>query len=103
MKNAEHKSNDRVSLILLLEEAFEVLYKIEKHPSYQGLLQQGYAPDLNIADAKTSLEYLWTEIVPLPDCRQMQPEEPKDRLIELIKLLVWFMKETNRAKKADRN
>ena len=100
MKNAEHKSNDRVSLILLLEEAFEVLHKIEKHPSYQGLLQRGYAPDLNVADAKTSLEYLWTEIVPLPDCRQMQP---KDRTIELIKLLVWFMKETNRAKKAGRN
>ncbi|WP_138506542.1 hypothetical protein [Nostoc sp. PA-18-2419] len=102
MKNAEHKSNDRVSLILLLEEAFEVLHKIEKHPSYQGLLQQGYAPDLNVADAKTSLEYLWTEIVPF-DCRQMQAEEPKDRTIELIKLLVWFMKETNRAKKADSN
>ena len=100
MKNAEHKSNDRVSLILLLEEAFEVLHKIEKHPSYQGLLRQGYAPDLTVADAKTSLEYLWTEIVLLPNCRQMQP---KDKTIELIKLLVWFMKETNRAKKAGRN
>jgi hypothetical protein len=42
----------------LLEQAQTLISVIATHPSYKQLLEAGYLPDLNIADASTALTYL---------------------------------------------
>ncbi|MEH2459143.1 hypothetical protein [Nostoc sp.] len=42
----------------LITEASCLIGEIEDHPDYQRLLDEGYTPDLNIADCSTALAYL---------------------------------------------
>jgi hypothetical protein len=46
----------------LLEQAQNLISLIATHPDYEQLLQTGYQPDLNIADAQTALTYLSWEL-----------------------------------------
>ncbi|MBD2535368.1 hypothetical protein H6G97_40625 [Nostoc flagelliforme FACHB-838] len=46
----------------LLEQAQTLISLIATHPDYKQLLDQGYQPDLNIADAQTALTYLQWEL-----------------------------------------
>ncbi|MCC5653701.1 hypothetical protein LC609_28765 [Nostoc sp. XA013] len=46
----------------LLEQAQTLISLIAMHPDYKQLLDEGYSPDLNIADAQTSLTYLQWEL-----------------------------------------
>jgi hypothetical protein len=46
------------NLYQLVEQAQTLISLIATHPDYKQLLNQGYTPDLNIADAQTALTYL---------------------------------------------
>lgn len=46
----------------LVEQAQTLISLIATHPDYKQLLNQGYQPDLNIADASTALTYLQWEL-----------------------------------------
>jgi hypothetical protein len=46
----------------LLEQAQTLISEIATHPGYKQLLNEGYSPDLNIADASTALTYLQWEL-----------------------------------------
>ncbi|MCC5670652.1 hypothetical protein LC653_44545 [Nostoc sp. CHAB 5784] len=46
----------------LLEQAQNLISLIATHPDYKQLLDLGYSPDLNIADAQTALTYLQWEL-----------------------------------------
>ncbi|MCC5633337.1 hypothetical protein LC613_38345 [Nostoc sphaeroides CHAB 2801] len=46
------------NLYQLLEQAQTLISLIATHPDYRQLLDEGYQPDLNIADAQTALTYL---------------------------------------------
>jgi hypothetical protein len=46
----------------LLEQAQTLISLIASHPDYKRLLETGYQPDLNIADAQTALTYLEWEL-----------------------------------------
>ena len=49
-------------LCQLLEQAQNLISQIATHPDYKQLLNEGYQPDLNIADAQTALTYLQWEL-----------------------------------------
>lgn len=49
-------------LCQLLEQAQNLISEIATHPDYKQLLEAGYQPDLNIADASTALTYLQWEL-----------------------------------------
>ncbi|MHC5770777.1 MAG: hypothetical protein ACYTXI_35410 [Nostoc sp.] len=49
-------------LCQLLEQAQNLISQIATHPDYKQLLEAGYQPDLNIADAQTALTYLQWEL-----------------------------------------
>ncbi|ODG97069.1 hypothetical protein A4S05_15140, partial [Nostoc sp. KVJ20] len=49
-------------LCQLLEQAQNLVSEIATHPDYKQLLDEGYQPDLNIADASTALTYLQWEL-----------------------------------------
>lgn len=46
----------------LVEQAQTLISLIATHPDYRQLLDLGYSPDLNIADAQTALTYLQWEL-----------------------------------------
>ncbi|WP_375467048.1 hypothetical protein [uncultured Nostoc sp.] len=46
----------------LVEQAQTLISLIATHPDYKQLLELGYQPDLNIADAQTALTYLEWEL-----------------------------------------
>ncbi|RCJ30001.1 hypothetical protein A6769_34745 [Nostoc punctiforme NIES-2108] len=46
----------------LVEQAQTLIAEIATHPNYKQLLEVGYQPDLNIADAQTALTYLQWEL-----------------------------------------
>ncbi|MEH1919421.1 hypothetical protein [Nostoc sp.] len=46
----------------LVEQAQTLISLIAAHPNYRQLLDLGYTPDLNIADAQTALTYLEWEL-----------------------------------------
>ena len=46
----------------LVEQAQTLISEIATHPEYKQLLNEGYQPDLNIADASTALTYLQWEL-----------------------------------------
>ena len=46
----------------LVEQAQTLIADIAAHPDYKQLLDEGYSPDLNIADAQTALTYLQWEL-----------------------------------------
>jgi len=46
----------------LVEQAQTLISEIATHPDYKQLLNEGYQPDLNIADASTALTYLQWEL-----------------------------------------
>ena len=46
----------------LVEQAYTLISLIATHPDYKQLLDEGYSPDLNIADAQTALTYLQWEL-----------------------------------------
>ena len=46
----------------LVEQAQTLIALIAAHPDYKQLLNEGYSPDLNIADAQTALTYLQWEL-----------------------------------------
>lgn len=46
----------------LIIDAAVLLAEIANNPHYQKLLEDGYTPDLNIADAQTALDYLQGEL-----------------------------------------
>ncbi|MCC5666878.1 hypothetical protein LC653_24035 [Nostoc sp. CHAB 5784] len=46
----------------LIEQAQTLISEIAIHPDYKQLLNEGYQPDLNIADAQTALTYLQWEL-----------------------------------------
>lgn len=46
----------------LVEQAQTLIALIATHPDYKQLLEDGYQPDLNIADAQTALTYLQWEL-----------------------------------------
>ncbi|ODG98042.1 hypothetical protein A4S05_01060 [Nostoc sp. KVJ20] len=46
----------------LVEQAQTLISLIATHPDYRQLLDLGYTPDLNIADAQTALAYLEWEL-----------------------------------------
>ncbi|WP_375504514.1 hypothetical protein [uncultured Nostoc sp.] len=46
----------------LIEQAQTLISEIATHPDYRQLLDLGYQPDLNIADAQTALTYLQWEL-----------------------------------------
>jgi hypothetical protein len=46
----------------LVEQAQTLISEITTHPGYRQLLDLGYQPDLNIADAQTALTYLQWEL-----------------------------------------
>ncbi|MHC5770464.1 MAG: hypothetical protein ACYTXI_33750 [Nostoc sp.] len=48
----------------LVEQAQTLTSLIATHPDYKQLLELGYQPDLNIADAQTALTYLQWELEP---------------------------------------
>ncbi|MEH1765658.1 MAG: hypothetical protein ACYTXE_35260 [Nostoc sp.] len=50
------------SLQQLVEQAQTLISLIATHPDYKQLLDEGYQPDLNIADASTALTYLQWEL-----------------------------------------
>ncbi|MCC5619345.1 hypothetical protein LC605_30625 [Nostoc sp. CHAB 5836] len=50
------------NLSQLLEQAQTLISLIAWHPDYKQLLETGYQPDLNIADAQTALTYLQWEL-----------------------------------------
>ncbi|MHC5596056.1 MAG: hypothetical protein ACYTXC_08890 [Nostoc sp.] len=50
------------SLQQLVEQAQTLISLIATHPDYKQLLDEGYTPDLNIADAQTALTYLEWEL-----------------------------------------
>ena len=50
------------NLSQLLEQAQTLISLIATHPDYEQLLETGYQPDLNIADAQTALTYLEWEL-----------------------------------------
>ncbi|WP_230967537.1 hypothetical protein [Nostoc commune] len=50
------------NLYQLLEQAQTLISLIATHPDYKQLLNEGYQPDLNIADAQTALTYLQWEL-----------------------------------------
>ncbi|MCC5619367.1 hypothetical protein LC605_30745 [Nostoc sp. CHAB 5836] len=50
------------NLSQLLEIAQTLISLIACHPDYKQLLDEGYTPDLNIADAQTALIYLQWEL-----------------------------------------
>jgi hypothetical protein len=50
------------NLYQLLEQAQTLISLIAWHPDYKQLLDEGYQPDLNIADASTALTYLQWEL-----------------------------------------
>ncbi|MCC5655306.1 hypothetical protein LC609_37340 [Nostoc sp. XA013] len=50
------------SLQQLVEQAQTLIADIAVHPNYKQLLNEGYQPDLNIADASTALTYLQWEL-----------------------------------------
>jgi hypothetical protein len=50
------------SLQQLVEQAQTLISLIATHPYYEQLLETGYQPDLNIADAQTALTYLQWEL-----------------------------------------
>ncbi|MEH1919779.1 MULTISPECIES: hypothetical protein [unclassified Nostoc] len=50
------------NLYPLLEQAQTLMSLIATHPDYKKLLDEGYSPDLNIADAQTALTYLEWEL-----------------------------------------
>jgi hypothetical protein len=50
------------NLYQLLEQAQTLISLIATHPDYKKLLNEGYQPDLNIADASTALTYLQWEL-----------------------------------------
>ncbi|WP_265277580.1 hypothetical protein [Nostoc sp. KVJ3] len=52
------------SLHQLVEQAQTLISLIATHPDYRQLLDLGYTPDLNIADAQTALAYLQWELEP---------------------------------------
>ncbi|WP_225892657.1 hypothetical protein [Nostoc sphaeroides] len=52
------------SLQQLVEQAQTLICLIATHPDYRQLLNEGYQPDLNIADAQTALTYLQWELEP---------------------------------------
>ncbi|MEH2166616.1 MAG: hypothetical protein V7K41_08080 [Nostoc sp.] len=49
-------------LCQLLKQAQNLISQIATHPDYKQLLEAGYQPDLNIADAQTALTYLQWEL-----------------------------------------
>ncbi|BBD70167.1 hypothetical protein NIES4072_65330 [Nostoc commune NIES-4072] len=50
------------SLHRLVEQSQTLISLIAWHPDYKQLLDEGYSPDLNIADAQTALTYLQWEL-----------------------------------------
>ncbi|WP_242056064.1 hypothetical protein [Nostoc flagelliforme] len=50
------------NLYQLVEQAQTLISLIATHPDYKQLLELGYQPDLNIADASTALTYLQWEL-----------------------------------------
>ncbi|WP_242065033.1 hypothetical protein [Nostoc sp. FACHB-133] len=46
----------------LVEQAQTLISLVATHPDYKQLLDEGYQPDLNIADASTALTYLEWEL-----------------------------------------
>jgi hypothetical protein len=46
----------------LVEQAQTLIFEIATHPDYKRLLELGYSPDVNIADAQTALTYLEWEL-----------------------------------------
>lgn len=46
----------------LVEQAQNLISEIATHTDYKELLEKGYQPDLNIADASTALTYLQWEL-----------------------------------------
>ncbi|MFW9263415.1 hypothetical protein [Nostoc sp. CALU 546] len=50
------------NLHYLVEQAQTLISLIATHPNYRQLLELGYQPDLNIADAQTALTYLQWEL-----------------------------------------
>jgi len=50
------------NLSKLLEQAQNLISEIATHADYKQLLDTGYQPDLNIADASTALTYLQWEL-----------------------------------------
>ncbi|MBD2533697.1 hypothetical protein H6G97_30745 [Nostoc flagelliforme FACHB-838] len=46
----------------LVEQAKKLISLIATHSDYKQLLDEGYQPDLNIADASTALTYLQWEL-----------------------------------------
>jgi hypothetical protein len=50
------------NLYQLLEQAQNLISQIAEHCEYKQLLDLGYSPDLNIADAQTALTYLQWEL-----------------------------------------
>lgn len=48
----------------LIEQTQTLISLIATHPNYRQLLDLGYTPDLNIADAQTALAYLQWELEP---------------------------------------
>jgi hypothetical protein len=50
------------SLQQLVEQAQTLISEIATHSDYRQLLNEGYQPDLNIADASTALTYLECEL-----------------------------------------
>ncbi|MBD2248665.1 hypothetical protein H6G26_35715 [Nostoc sp. FACHB-888] len=50
------------NLYQLVEQAQNLTSEIATHPDYRQLLNLGYTPDLNIADAQTALTYLQCEL-----------------------------------------
>ncbi|MCC5633382.1 hypothetical protein LC613_38590 [Nostoc sphaeroides CHAB 2801] len=55
-----------LNLHQLVEQAQTLISLIATHPHYEQLLETGYQPDLNIADAQTALTYLQWEL----DCNR---------------------------------
>ncbi|MBC6436202.1 hypothetical protein FM036_45555 [Nostoc sp. HG1] len=60
------------SLSELITEASVVISEISDHPDYQSLVNEGYSPDLNIADAVTALVYLSWVVDPPPVTPQIE-------------------------------
>jgi hypothetical protein len=57
----------------LVEQAQTLIIQIAEHREYKQLLNEGYQPDLNIADASTALTYLQWELE-----RKQEGEKGKD-------------------------
>ncbi|MHC0068026.1 hypothetical protein ACWATR_34920 [Nostoc sp. UIC 10890] len=50
------------NLYQLVEQAQTLIIQITEHREYKQLLNEGYQPDLNVADAQTALTYLQWEL-----------------------------------------